>query len=415
MLLGVARVLLIPFLMDLASFGYWQVYVLYCGLAGLFSFGYTDGIYLKYGDKNIDELPLKQIRASIVFYFLSLIISVVILALCIFNLDLGSQKLVALMWVLPNIAIICVVGYFSIIFQVTNQIVSYSKYLIIDKLLFFIGLLLYVQFGEVEFIGLIYLDVASRAILLFVLIINYYQYLFGDKSNYFNGLDLYKVLSKSGIKLLLANFIGIIILTIARFFVEINFSLDEFAVFSFGMSLTSMFLMAVASISIVLYPSIKRLDIVGQKKQYTKINLYLFIITPCLLLIYFPAWYIVSNFIPLYGSVLDYLNLLFIFCVFQSKMQIQLNLFYKVLREETRLFYANIETLLVSIVFIIIAHYIFESLYSVVLSFVMAIVIRTFRSELFFNKRFDLSNRLVYFHGAVCVIFYLVTVFFMCS
>ena len=196
MLLGVARVLLIPFLMDLASFGYWQVYVLYCGLAGLFSFGYTDGIYLKYGDKNIDELPLKQIRASIVFYFLSLIISVVILALCIFNLDLGSQKLVALMWVLPNIAIICVVGYFSIIFQVTNQIVSYSKYLIIDKLLFFIGLLLYVQFGEVEFIGLIYLDVASRAILLFVLIINYYQYLFGDKSNYFNGLDLYKVLLK---------------------------------------------------------------------------------------------------------------------------------------------------------------------------------------------------------------------------
>ena len=179
-----------------------------------------------------------------------------------------------------------------------------------------------------------------------------------------------------------------------------------------ALPISNLFLLAITSISIALYPSIKRLDLINQGKQYVKIRQSLIIVTPFILILYFPAWYVISLFIPKYNLVLEYLNLLFIFCIFQSKMQILLNLFYKIRREESKLLYANVETLMLSILFMIIASFTYNSVYFVVCSFVLASIIRTVRSELYFNKEYLVSNYTIYNNIIICFVFYILTEFF---
>ena len=57
LILGIARTLLLPVLLGITNFGYWQVYLLYMSYVGIFALGFNDGIYLKYGNYEYDELP----------------------------------------------------------------------------------------------------------------------------------------------------------------------------------------------------------------------------------------------------------------------------------------------------------------------------------------------------------------------
>ena len=59
------------------------------------------------------------------------------------------------------------------------------------------------------------------------------------------------------------------------------------------------------------------------------------------LLLYFPASWFVEIFYAKYAPMLAYLNVMFISAVFQAKMSILVNTFYKTLRMERRMLIAN--------------------------------------------------------------------------
>ena len=50
LLISVARALLVPKILPVEGFGYWEIYLLYTSYVGIFALGDVDGIYLKYGE-----------------------------------------------------------------------------------------------------------------------------------------------------------------------------------------------------------------------------------------------------------------------------------------------------------------------------------------------------------------------------
>lgn len=72
-ILGILKVLILPFILGIEEFGYWQVYLLYVGYLGILSFGFNDGIMLKYGSLNNNQLPKPLLRSSIQIFFFSII------------------------------------------------------------------------------------------------------------------------------------------------------------------------------------------------------------------------------------------------------------------------------------------------------------------------------------------------------
>ena len=52
-------VLIIPKYIGIIEYGYWQIYVFYSSYVGFLHFGWSDGIYLRYGGAKYSELNKK--------------------------------------------------------------------------------------------------------------------------------------------------------------------------------------------------------------------------------------------------------------------------------------------------------------------------------------------------------------------
>lgn len=56
--------IIVPKVLSVNDFGYWQLFIFYTSYVGFFHFGFNDGIYLLNGGKNYDELNYNEIGAS---------------------------------------------------------------------------------------------------------------------------------------------------------------------------------------------------------------------------------------------------------------------------------------------------------------------------------------------------------------
>ena len=53
---SVILTLLLPKVLGVAEFGYWQLFIFYLGYVGFFHFGINDGVYLIHGGETRDAL-----------------------------------------------------------------------------------------------------------------------------------------------------------------------------------------------------------------------------------------------------------------------------------------------------------------------------------------------------------------------
>jgi O-antigen/teichoic acid export membrane protein len=64
--------LLLPIIFDPENYGYYKIFIMYNTYFALFHFGFTDGIYLFLGGKNINELDnnyyIKIIKQFIILF-----------------------------------------------------------------------------------------------------------------------------------------------------------------------------------------------------------------------------------------------------------------------------------------------------------------------------------------------------------
>ncbi|MFM5829661.1 hypothetical protein ACET54_04470 [Aeromonas veronii] len=409
--IGVLRATIIPLYLGLAEFGYWQIYVLYLGLLGILSLGYIDGVYLNYGGLTERELPFRKLRSAGVIYLVFSVLFIVLLYLFIDHTVLDESKRITLLYLLPNIVLVGVTSYYLIVFQITDQIYKYSRYLIIDKIFFILSLPLLIVTEQLSFQSLILLDIISRCMLLLLLVLKYNHYIFGNRDDLKVGLIFFVKNIGDGSKLLLANMASMILLVLGRLYVESNFSITEFSVYAFGISVTNILLMAVGSVSVVLYPTLKNMShsecLIFFSKSNNLINAF-FVLA---LLFYFPAYFIVDNYMLEYVGVLPYLSLLFIICLLQCKMQVLLNTYYKVLRQERRMLIDNINTIIIACVLLYFVDILYDSIYAVVFSLTIAMLGRTIFSEIHLRKCLKLNLRPVNFNILLAVAFIVITRF----
>ena len=57
-------VLILPKIMGVEEYGYWQLYIFYLSYAGFVHLGWVDGIYLRYGGLEYDELDKEKFSLS---------------------------------------------------------------------------------------------------------------------------------------------------------------------------------------------------------------------------------------------------------------------------------------------------------------------------------------------------------------
>ena len=120
--LGIIRAFVVPVMLGVIDFGYWQFYLLYVGFVGIFTFGFNDGIYLRYGGQKVGELPWKKLRGSFCFYIATLCLISIVLFVVLGLVDLSKEKEISFVYIIISISLTGIGSLYIFLFQITNRI-----------------------------------------------------------------------------------------------------------------------------------------------------------------------------------------------------------------------------------------------------------------------------------------------------
>lgn len=391
LLLGFIKAIVIPLFLSVENFGYWQIYLFYASYVGMFSLGFNDGIYLRYGSYQYDQLPHKKLRTAIRIHIITLMFFTIGMILYSFKLSDVNQLFVFFL-ISGNILVMGLNGIFVYVLQITNKMKEYSFFSILPKVILMFGAIFLTIFRLDNFKYIILLDFISKIISVIGMIIVCKELWLGGNSSIPEALTEYKSNIFVGIQLMIAQLMGMFVTGIGRFIVEILGDIKDFAYYSFGVTLTNLVLVLITSVSLILYPTLKRLDKNNYPKYYNKINLILQRFNLIVPLAYFVSVFFIIYFIPKYAPVLKYLNLLFGVIILQAKMQLLNNTFYKALRKETAMMKANLSSVLFFSILSYILFSITKAIWTIALCTFVIMLWRCYFSEIYLRNIMNIND-----------------------
>lgn len=391
LILSVIMLLVVPKLLGVEEFSYWQLFIFYSNYVGFFHFGLTDGVYLQYGGVAYEKLNKSLVGSQ--FWILGLIQLIVAIGIflvsALYIVDRQRNFILNLTCIYMIVA--NMTWYMGYVFQATNEIRLYSVSVIIDKVVFMAMIIVLIVENEEKFQMFVVLYLLGKIISLVYCIIKGRAVVFSKWLPFSKAVSATLSNMKIGISLTLSSIASILILGFGRFLVDKVWGITAFGKFSLSLSLTSFFLLFVSQVSMVLFPELRQMDEGGLKKYYSYIRNVLGLLLPIVLLAYIPMKYLLDVWLPQYQDSLRYLALLLPLCTFDGKMQMLCNTYFKVLRKEKILLLVNAISMSLSIILSLLGAYEFDSIYFIVISMVGAIVFRNVISELYLAKLMKIS------------------------
>ncbi|MEC4273873.1 hypothetical protein VJ923_11960 [Adlercreutzia sp. R25] len=381
MLASLVKAFVLPKILTVDYYSFWQVYVLYSGYVGIFSLGYSDGVYLLYGDREYNKLPFKELRATNRLFALILMILTVLLAGLVILAVHEPNKRSALLWTVLDIPPVCLIGLVLYIFQITNRFSQYRLYSVLDKILIIaaIGFLAFFAPplpGPYEAA-----DCLVKYVICFVVLVKFRELFFGSAVSLKVCAKNYLTTSKVGLSLLFANMIGMLVIGAGRIVVELSGDVASYAYYSFGVSVTNVLLAFVTAASLVVYPHLKRLDSARYSKYFRDIEK----IATVGALLCIGSYFILSKFVdsvfPDYKTLVSYLPFLLLSVAGQIKMQVLNNSFYKALRMEKRMLAANVQSIALFVLLGLPGYVLTGNAWFIAFGTGVALIIRSWMSE----------------------------------
>lgn len=400
--------LIIPKIIGIKSFSYWQLFIFYSSYVGFAHLGITDGMYLKLGGKKIKDINSNEI--STLFWnviFIQLIICFIISILSFIflrNIKSNILLLTCIYMLFANAT-----WFMEFVFQATNNIKEYSYLTIMSRMFFIIFLALDLYFKILNFYFFIIIFVISQSIASIYGFIKLRKFL--NKIPKINKKNILFTFNYSiiGIKLTFSNTVSTLILGIGQFFSERFWGITEFGKMSFAFSITTFLLQFLSQFSLVFFPALRRVSKKEKSDFFNSSTKILNLFLPLIILTYVPINIILNYWLPQYRSSLYWLFFLLPICLFDGKMNILFNNFFKVDRKENILLKYNIISMTSSIIIIILSVILFKNIILIPISITISIFIRSFLSERYFlkfygNKTFSFNTILQLFYCILCTL-----------
>jgi O-antigen/teichoic acid export membrane protein len=384
-------VLVIPKLIGVEEYGYWQLYLFYSAYVGFLHFGWSDGIYLRYGGKEYDKLN-KPLFFSQFYMLVTLQILIgFIITFIPFFYNTDSNRVFIFQMVAINLTIVNSKSMLLFILQGTNRLKEYAKITIIDRLFYTILIALFLLLGIREYKLMIVADLIGKFLSLV-----YSMYCCKDLV--IRNINLFYLTLREtienisvGIKLMFANIASMLIIGVVRFGIERSWDLNTFAKISLTLSISNFLLIFINTIGIVVFPILRRTSKEKLPSIYVTIRDFLMVFLFGFLITYYPIKEIFSLWLPQYSESLKYMALLFPMFIFEGKNSLLINTYLKTLRAEKVILKVNLITLCLSILLTLLTTYFIKNLDITIISIVILLAIRSILSEVYVANYLKLS------------------------
>jgi len=384
---SVVMSLLVPKIVGVADYGYWQLFMFYTTYSGFFHLGLNDGVYLINGGLSRDEIDKSSIKSQYIFG--ACFQAVICLGITFVSLPLVDDA--NRVFVIASFALYTVVynltSYLGFVFQAMNETKLFSFSTMLDRLVFLAPLLVLIGFKVSDYHPYVYAYLVSKIIALIYCSWMGRDILCAKSASFGNSLKDGIRSIIVGVKLMIANIADTLILGVSRFLIDHFWGIVAFAKISFSLSLVNFFITFVSQASMVLFPALRTGSDEERVRFYIGIRNAIELIFPAIFLFYFPMVWFLGAWLPQYAESLRYFALLLPICVFNTKMSLCCTTYFKVLRKEQLLLKLNIVTVICSAVFSIFGVLVLNSLDAVLCGAVICIIGRSLWSELYLNEQ----------------------------
>lgn len=378
-LVSVTTSFILPKILGISEFAYWQLFIFYSSYVCFFHLGLPDGIYLKNGGRELEDLEQNKIACQFRLMILwQIIIALVFIGAAFFVSD-AKRKYVIWMTAIYMIAV-NFNNFYGMIYQAVSKSKYYSISIIVDKLVFLLSGFVLIACGIRNFFFFITAYCAARIVACFYSMSKCKTLFWGkaDKEGIF--LEL-KSNIRVGINIMLSVIASSMILGIGRFLIDRKWGIETFGVFSFALMLSNFVLQFLNQISIVLFPALRNFNENEIGNRYIELRKYLVLVLGLIPLLYIPLSWLIRCWLPQYEESIIYLALLLPISFFDGKTQMLAVTFLKVLRKEKILLRINLTTLALSAVMSIVGVYVLQNIYIVIWTIILVIVFRSCISE----------------------------------
>lgn len=377
--LGLIKSLVLPIFLSIEDFAFWQIYLLYTGYIAVFSFGFNDGLLVRYGKYDFNKLPLNLVGRSIK-YFMFLIIALTSFIIVISLLIPYNDKTLLFIFITLNIPLVVLNGIFLFLLQSTNQIKKYSVYSVIDKFIMIITIFIFIYLDIKNIYVIIIVDMASRLVQILLMYIEFRKLFKPEEDNESTGKIISEIKENisRGSYILITNLIGMLLFGYGLFVIERFMSLKDYSLFSLGISTTNILLLFINAVSIVVFPYLSRLENNQVFSKVTQINFLTIHFSIFICNIYIIIVFILENYLEKYSDLLIFLPFIFLSVVLQIKFNIILYPTTKLLEREKNIFKINLKLLILSIIFTSLSIIYYHSLLYAAITMYIVLYLRNY-------------------------------------
>lgn len=377
---------IVPRILDVEMFSFWQLFTFYVTYVGFFHFGINDGVYLKYGGIDIEDMDKELVSGQFKCLFLIQVVIAAGLGCVVFLVDIEPERKFVLVFTLLYMIVFNLSNYLSYIFQAANLTKIYSYSVIIDKIFFMLAVIILVLAGNEFFQHYVLFYLGGKIASLIYCIYKGKTVISCKIRDRMRVIHELEDSIRVGIKLTISAMSSMMILGIGRFLIDSYWGVVVFGKISFALSLTTFVLAFVQQVSMVFFPALRRVDETEQIYVYQAMRRFCFFVMPLTYFLMIPGKWIISIWLPQYTDSLYYLGILFPICIFDAKMNMIFNTYFKVLRKEKTLLKINIVSLVLSCFLSAIGTFVLKSYWFVIVSMVISIVFRSVYSEFNINR-----------------------------
>lgn len=384
-------ILIVPKLIGVEEYGYWQLYLFYSSYVGFLHFGWDDGIYLRYGGKEYKELN-KELFFS---QFYMLIMLQIILTIIIFgssNIFITDTKKIFIFRMTAICMLIVNVRYMLVyILQCTNRIREYAQITMIDRILYCCLIIGFCVAGAREYKLMIMADLIGKFSSLLYATYCCRDIVYRNISTfYFSFKETIENISV-GIKVMFSGIASMLIIGVVRFGIEHSWNVSTFGKVSLTLSVSNLMMLFINAVGIIMFPILRRTNEKNLPSIYMTMRDFLMLILFGTLIIYYPFKVVLSAWLPKYADSIMYMTLVFPMCVFEGKMALLINTYLKTLRKEKLMLKINLISLGLSVIITFTNTILLKNLNLSIVSIVVLLAFRCALAEMYLSKILKIS------------------------
>ncbi len=386
MIISVLVTLVIPKMIGLKEYGYWQLYIFYSSYVGFLHFGWNDGIYLRYGGIDYNLLDKGLFFSQFYMLVMSQFIVATLITLSSYILLNDYNKLFILIMVSICLIFTNVRYMLLYILQCTNRIKEYSQIIIIGRIFYCCLIIVLLVFGIRDYKLMIISDLIGRLLSLTFAMYCCRDIVFHKISTfYFSFKETFQNISV-GIKLMFANIASMLIIGVVRFGIERVWDVTTFGKVSLTLSISNFLMLFINSVGLIMFPILRRTNENKLMDIYVILRDFLMVFLLGVLISYYPLKIILGIWLPKYTDSLNYMAIVFPMCVYEGKMALLINTYLKTLREERLMLKINFIILILSIITTLFTTLLLRNLNIAILSIVILLAFKAILSEVYLSR-----------------------------